>query len=99
MVQWFIIQPQPIITLGSSAQPVVFENIIDLGGHGHHDGAMEPTMVELSDGRLWMLIRTNLDRFWSAFSSDQGLSWRVIRPSDIDTSSAPAAMARLASDA
>ena len=45
-------------------------NIIDLGGNGHHDGAMEPTMIELSDGRLWMLIRTNLGRSWSAFSSD-----------------------------
>ncbi|MCZ6679941.1 MAG: sialidase family protein [Candidatus Poribacteria bacterium] len=72
-------------------------NIIDLGGHGHHDGAMEPTLVELSDGRLWMLIRTNLGRFWSAYSTDKGLSWRVIRPSDIDASSAPAAMIRLAS--
>ena len=73
-------------------------NIIDLGGHGHHDGAMEPTLVELSDGRLWLLIRTNLGKFWSAYSSDKGLSWRVMQPTDIDASSAPAAMIRLASD-
>ena len=53
-------------------------NIIDLGGHGHHDGAMEPTLVELSDGRLWLLIRTNLGKFWSAYSSDKGLSWRIL---------------------
>ena len=72
-------------------------NIIDLGGHGHHDGAMEPTLVELKDGRLWMLIRTNLDRFWEAHSSDKGLSWRVIRPSGIDASSAPGYMVRLSS--
>lgn len=72
-------------------------NIIDLGGHGHHDGAMEPTLVELSDGRLWLLIRTNLGKFWSAYSSDKGLSWRVLKPTDIDASSAPAAMIRLAS--
>jgi len=38
-------------------------NLIDLGGHGHHDGALEPTLEELSDGRLLMLIRTNWDRF------------------------------------
>ncbi len=59
-------------------------NIIDLGGHGHHDGALEPTLVELKDKRLWMLIRTNLDRFWQAHSSDKGLSWRVIQPTEID---------------
>jgi sialidase-1 len=72
-------------------------NIIDLGGHGHHDGAMEPTVVELNDGRLWMLIRTNLDLFWNAYSSDNGLSWRVIQPSDIDASSSPGALLRLTS--
>jgi len=72
-------------------------NIIDLGGHGHHAGAMEPTVVELRDGRLWMLIRTNLDRFWEAYSSDRGMSWRVIGPSQIDASSAPGYMLRLAS--
>ena len=72
-------------------------NIIDLGGHGHHDGAIEPTLVELRDGRLWALIRTNLDRFWEAFSHDQGLSWRVIQPSKIDSSSAPGYMTRLTS--
>lgn len=38
-------------------------NLIDLGGHGHHDGATEPTVVELSDGRLMRLIRTNLGFF------------------------------------
>jgi hypothetical protein len=72
-------------------------NIIDLGGAGDHDGAMEPTLAELSDGRLLMLIRTNLDRFWEAFSEDDGLSWRVIRPSQIDASSAPGYLTRLAS--
>ena len=70
-------------------------NIIDLGGHGHHDGAMEPTLVELKDGRLWMLMRTNLDEFWEAFSADKGRSWRVIQPSGIDASTAPGYMLRL----
>lgn len=72
-------------------------NIIDLGGHGHHDGAMEATLVELEDSRLWMLLRTNWDRFWEAYSTDAGLSWRVIQPSDIDASSAPGYLTRLAS--
>jgi sialidase-1 len=72
-------------------------NIIDLGGHGHHDGAFEPTFVQLQDGRLWMLIRTNWDRFWEAFSDDDGLSWRVIRPSQIEASTSPGYITRLAS--
>jgi hypothetical protein len=70
-------------------------NWIDLGGHGHHDGATEPTLAELSDGRLLMLVRTSLDRFWEAFSDDDGRYWRVIRPSSIDASSAPGYLLRL----
>jgi len=73
-------------------------NIIDLGGHGHHDGAMEPTIVQLEDGRLRMLVRTNFDQFWNAFSEDAGRSWRVLHPSGIDASSAPGAVIRLASE-
>jgi len=72
-------------------------NIIDLGGHGDHDGAYEATLVELTDGRLWMLLRTNWKRFWEAFSDDHGISWRVIQPTDIDASSAPGHLVRLAS--
>ncbi|NOX56441.1 MAG: exo-alpha-sialidase, partial [Planctomycetes bacterium] len=72
-------------------------NLIDLGGHGDHDGAMEPTLTELRDGRLWMLIRTNWDRFWQAYSEDKGRSWRTILPSPIDASSAPGYMLRLSS--
>jgi hypothetical protein len=72
-------------------------NVIDLGGHGHHDGVCEGTVVELQDGRLWMLLRTNWDCFWEAYSSDHGLSWRVIQPGPIDTSSAPGYLARLSS--
>lgn len=72
-------------------------NVIDLGGHGDHDGAMEATLAELSDGRLLMLLRTNLDYFWEAFSDAQGLYWRVLRPSQIDASSAPGYLIRLAS--
>ncbi|HPO14161.1 MAG TPA: sialidase family protein [Candidatus Hydrogenedentes bacterium] len=70
-------------------------NWIDLGGHGHHDGAVEPTVAELSDGRLLMIIRTNLDKLWSAYSDDQGRYWRTIQPMTLDASSAPAWILRL----
>ncbi|MDP7134628.1 MAG: sialidase family protein [Planctomycetota bacterium] len=79
---------------GKSWEP---SNVIDLGGHGHHDGAMEPTIVELNDGRVWMIIRTNLDVFWEAFSFDNGRSWRILRPTEIDSSSAPPNILRLSS--
>ena len=58
---------------------------------------MEPTFVELSSGRVLMLIRTNLDRFWKAYSDDGGKYWRVLEPSDIDASSSPGFLLRLAS--
>lgn len=72
-------------------------NLIDLGGKGHHGGVTEPTLVELADGRVWMLIRTNWGEFWSAWSPDGGRTWRVLEPSGIAASSAPAVIKRLAS--
>ncbi len=72
-------------------------NLIDLGGHGHHDGAVEPMVAELNDSRLLMLIRTNLDQFWKAYSTDGGRYWRTIQPSGIDASSSPGWLLRLKS--
>jgi len=71
--------------------------LIDLGGHGHHDGAIEAAITELSDNRLMLLIRTSLDRFWEAYSEDHGYHWRELRPSQVDASSAPGYLQRLAS--
>ena len=72
-------------------------NLIDLGGQGHHGGVTEPTLTELPDGRLWMLIRTNWGEFWSAYSHDGGRFWRVIQPSGIAASSSPGLLQRLQS--
>lgn len=72
-------------------------NVIDLGGNGHHDGGCEGAVIELMDRQLWMLIRTSWDCFWEAYSMDEGLSWRIIQPTDIDASSAPAYLQRLSS--
>jgi hypothetical protein len=72
-------------------------NLLDIGGRGHHDGLIEGTLVELRDGRLWMLCRTNLQRFWSAYSDNNGEDWRVLQPSDIAASSAPGTIKRLQS--
>jgi hypothetical protein len=72
-------------------------NIIDLGGHGHHDGGDEGTLVQLSDGRLLMLMRTSWDLLWETFSEDGGRSWRTFRPSAHDASSAPGYLVGLTS--
>ncbi|MCX7428206.1 MAG: sialidase family protein [Planctomycetia bacterium] len=71
-------------------------NVIDLGGRGDHVGAMEATVAELAGARVLMLLRTSLDRFWEAYSDD-GRYWREIRPSQLDASSAPGYLVRLAS--
>ena len=88
-----------VLTYGSDDNGKTWRhsNIIDLGGAGHHDGATEGTIEQLTDGRLYQLIRTNWDRFWEAYSDDEGLSWRVIQPSQIDASSSPGILKRLAS--
>lgn len=70
-------------------------NFLDIGGRGHHDGLIEGTLIQLTDGRLWMLCRTNLERFWSAFSDNDGEDWRILEPSDIAASSSPGQLTRL----
>lgn len=72
-------------------------NIIDLGGVGSHGGVFEATLTQLQDKRLWMLIRTNFGNFWQAFSSDDGLTWKDVGPSNIDASSSPGMLKRLQS--
>ncbi len=44
-------------------------------------GAVEPTIVELRDGRLWMVMRTSQDMHYQAFSEDGGESWSEAAPS------------------
>lgn len=72
-------------------------NLIDIGGNGNHDGCFEAAVFEQQDGRLRLLMRTNLGRFWNGFSDDGGYSWRTVGPSDIAASSSPAIVKRLAS--
>lgn len=75
-------------------------NVIDLGdygGYGDHGGGIEPTLVQLHDGRLWTLIRTYRGRFTQAISDDGGLTWKQIEPSPIESSGAPGQLARLQS--
>ena len=69
---------------------------LDIGGAGDHDGALEPCVVELKDGRVWMLIRTTKGRFWESFSTDGGLVWSPPQATSIESAMAPGHLARLA---
>ena len=44
-------------------------------------GAVEPTITELQDGRLWMIMRTAQDRHYQSFSTDGGETWSEATPS------------------
>ncbi len=56
----------------------------------------EHMLVELKDGRLWMLARTK-DGISEAFSADRGVTWETPRPSSIQNVSARFFLRRLAS--
>lgn len=71
-------------------------NDIDIGGAGDHEGALEPCVIELKDGRVWMLIRTSRGFFWESFSTDGGKTWSEAKATNIDTTSAPGHLTRLA---
>ena len=64
---------------------------------GHHAGLKEADIIQLNDGRLWMVIRTNWDYFYESYSSDNGLTWSAFCKTDIDSSSSPCGIIRLQS--
>lgn len=43
--------------------------------------AIEPTIAELKDGKIWMLLRTSTDNLYESFSTDNGSSWTAPVPS------------------
>jgi sialidase-1 len=58
------------------------------------DYLQEPGAIELKDGRLWVFLRTNTGRQWQTFSSDQGASWTLPKPSRFHSPKAPLSMKR-----
>ncbi len=58
------------------------------------DGGIEPIVIQLEDGRVWMLIRTQDDYFFESFSKD-GSVWSPPQPTRIISSDSPAALLRL----
>ena len=63
----------------------------------HTYGAVEPVVLELRDGRVWMLIRTQLGRLYESFSED-GIIWSRPRPTHLLSSDSPVGLVRLPDD-
>jgi hypothetical protein len=57
-------------------------------------GAVEPVVLQLKDGRVWMLIRAQMGRFYESFSED-GIQWATPSPSLLISSDSPAGLVRL----
>ncbi|MBN1346082.1 MAG: exo-alpha-sialidase [Phycisphaerae bacterium] len=62
--------------------------------NGSNYGAVEPTIIELKDGRVWMLIRTQTGCLYESFSPD-GADWSEPKPSRFCSSDSPAWLVRL----
>ncbi len=66
---------------------------VDIGGVG----ADEPAVVELKDGSVLMLIRTNLGRVYKAVSHDGGVVFSEPEPTDLAAPSSPSSVKRIPS--
>ena len=64
------------------------------GYNGGGCGAIEPTILELNDGRVWMLIRTQTGLLYESFSTD-GANWSDAKPTRFYSSDSPAWLMRL----
>ncbi len=64
------------------------------GYNGANYGACEPTLIELKDGRVWMLMRTQDGFLYESFSSD-GVNWSPAQRSRFYSSNSPAFPIRL----
>lgn len=57
-------------------------------------GAIEPVVLELADGRVWMILRNQSGRLYESFSGD-GIIWSGPRPTSLLSSDSPVGLQRL----
>jgi hypothetical protein len=59
------------------------------GFNGSNEGACEPAIEQLNDGRVWMLMRTQAGFLYESYSADNGATWRKAAASRFNTSTGP----------
>ena len=62
----------------------------------YESGAAEPVGIELSDGRVWLLPRSQDGYQWETFSRDGGLTWTPVRHTRFTSNQSAMAVLRLA---
>ncbi|MCH7687238.1 MAG: exo-alpha-sialidase, partial [Planctomycetes bacterium] len=60
-------------------------------------GAMEPEVVELNEGRLLMILRTQMGQIATAYSQDEGDTWTKGDPLSVKAPEAPTTIRRIPS--
>lgn len=65
------------------------------GDQPGHPGALEPVLLELMDGRVWMIIRTQTGVFYESFSADKGATWNDPVKTRFQAPNAPGGICRL----
>jgi len=66
----------------------------NLGGFG---GTSEPVVQELRDGRILMLLRTKVGRYFQSISGDGGKNWTAATPTRLSSGDVPCDLDRLRS--
>jgi len=57
-------------------------------------GAMEPGLVELKNGNVLQIIRTQLGQIWFSISTDGGNKWSAPKPFGVESPESPSTIAR-----
>jgi hypothetical protein len=65
------------------------------GYNGNNYGACEPAVIQLEDGRIWMLMRTQTGVMYESYSHDNGTTWSDAQPSRFFSSTSPSDFDRL----
>ncbi|QIF03658.1 sialidase family protein [Roseimicrobium sp. ORNL1] len=58
-------------------------------------GAMEPGLIELKDGSVMQIIRTQTGKIWHSYSKDKGETWSEAAPWSIEAPESPSTLVRL----
>jgi hypothetical protein len=61
-------------------------------------GGVEPCIIELNNGKTWMLIRTNKGHLYESYSDNMGETWLPPKSTNFISSDSPATLLRLSDD-